>query len=74
MKKTEFDFSKLLGRIKECGSIQEDVASYVGIAPGTLNAKLNNKGNFTAFEIDSICEMLSIPKNEIGVYFFTSKV
>ena len=74
MKKMEFDFSRLLGRIKECGYTQEDVANFIGIAPGTLNAKLNNKGNFTAPEIESICKMLSIPKDEIGIYFFTPKV
>lgn len=73
MKKVEFDFSRLLGRIKVFGYIQEDLATFIGIAPGTLNAKLNNKANFTAPEIEGICKMLCIPKGEIGIYFFYTK-
>lgn len=74
MKKLSFDFSRLLGRIKEFGYTQEDVAEFIGVAPGTLNAKLKNKGRFTATEIVAICKMLNISKDEIGLYFFTPKV
>jgi transcriptional regulator with XRE-family HTH domain len=70
----KFDFSRLLGRIRERGFTQEGVSSSIGIASGTLSAKLNNKGNFTAPEIESISRMLGIPKDEIGAYFFTPKV
>jgi transcriptional regulator with XRE-family HTH domain len=65
-----FNYSKLLGRMKECGFTQEDVADAICVNKGTLNAKLNNKGNFTAPEMDGICKLLGVSKDEIGAYFF----
>ena len=65
-----FNFSKLLGRIREYGYTQESIAKAIGINKGTLSAKLNNKGEFGTKEIDAICEILDIPNNEIGIYFF----
>lgn len=65
-----FNYSKLLGRMRECGVTQERLADFIGIAPTTLSAKLNNKGNFTTIEIDCICKVLDISKDEIGIYFF----
>ena len=74
MERTVFDFSKLLGRFKEFGYRQEDIAALIHISLGTLSAKLNNKVSFSCYEIDSICMLLNIPINEIGTYFFTQKV
>ncbi len=70
----EFDYSKLLGRIKECGFNQTSLAKQVKISVSTLSEKLNNKYAFTMKEIDAICKALDISKEEIGVYFFTQKV
>ena len=69
-----FDYSKLLGRIKECGFTQTALAKKIGISVSTLSEKLNNKYPFTMKEISAICEALSISKEEIGVYFFAEKV
>jgi hypothetical protein len=69
----EFDFSRLLGLLKERGLRQEDLAKGINRNPGTLSAKLNNQGAFTAFEISAVCELLGIAKQEIGIYFFTPK-
>lgn len=69
-----FDYSKLLGRIKECGFTQESLAKRIGIAESSLCLKLNNKANFRHGEIFLICEALRITASEIGVYFFTPKV
>lgn len=74
MERTVFDFSKLLGRLKTYGYRQEDIAPLIPLSQGTLSAKLNNKGIFTVSEIDRLCMLLDIPKNEIGDYFFTHKV
>lgn len=70
----QFDYSKLLGRIKECGFTQESLAKYIGIAESSLCLKLNNKSNFKHGEIFRICDALRIAISEIGVYFFTPKV
>ena len=69
-----YDYSKLLGRIKECGFTQETLAKRIGIAESSMCLKLNNKADFRHREIFLICEALEIAIGEIGVYFFTLKV
>ncbi len=66
-----FDYSKLLGRMRELGYTQEKLAKAIGINESTLNAKLNNKGYFSNFLIDKICEVLDISKMDIVLYFYT---
>lgn len=69
-----FDYSKLLGRIKECGFTQESLAKHIGIAESSMCLKLNNKANFRHNEMFLICKALKIEISEVGVYFFTLKV
>ena len=65
-----FNYSKLLGRMKELGYTQGKLANAIGVNESTLNAKLNNKGYFSNYLIDKICEVLDISKTEIGSYFY----
>lgn len=65
-----FNHSKLLGKLKERGFTQEEVAKHIKINKCTLSAKLNNKNAFTTDEMVDICRLLDIPKHEIGDYFF----
>lgn len=65
-----YNYSKLLGRIKERGYTQEKLASEIERDKSTLNAKLNGKNAFTTKEIDDICRVLDIPNDEIVEYFF----
>ena len=67
----EFNYSKLLGKMKECGFTQEQLAKAIGINKGTLSVKLNNRFSFTQEEIIAICKLLNIPVCEIGDYFYT---
>lgn len=67
----KYNYSKLLGRIRECGFTQAELAKIIGINKGTLSAKLNNQFCFTTKEILAIGATLNIPKSEIGDYFFT---
>lgn len=69
-----YDYSKLLGRIKERGFTQEMLASAVGIQPPTLSQKLGNKAKFKQGEISAICKVLNIADADIGLYFFTHLV
>lgn len=69
----QFDYSKLLGRIREFGFTQETLAEKIGISSCTLNVKLKNKSGFSQREIRLICEALLIDSREIGVYFFAEK-
>lgn len=67
----KFDYSKLLGRMRERGFTQETLAKAIGINESTLNSKLKNKTFFNARDIDKICEVLDISNSEIGTYFYT---
>ena len=65
-----YNYSKLLGRIKECGYTQDKLAKEIDRDRSSISAKLNGKSAFTAKEIDQICKVLDIPNSEIGSYFF----
>ena len=67
-----FNYSKLLGRFREYGFSHKEVAARIGIRATTLSLKLNNKARFTADEIDAICKLFDISKEDIGAYFFTT--
>jgi DNA-binding XRE family transcriptional regulator len=69
-----FDYSKLLGRIKECGFTQKTLAEFIGITEGSMCLKLNNKANFKHVEMLLICDALGIDTGSVGVYFFTPEV
>lgn len=67
----KFNYSKLLGKIKECGLTHAQLAKEIGINKSTLSAKLNGKFAFSTDEVLSISKRLNIPVNEMGKYFFT---
>ena len=66
----KFNYSKLLGRMRECGFTQEQLAKEIGINKATLSVKLNNRFSFTQEEILAIGKLLNIPTSEIGEYFY----
>ena len=66
----KFNYSKLLGRIRECGFTQATLAKAIGINKGTLSAKLNNQNYFLSSEIIAICNALHIAHKDIPIYFF----
>lgn len=70
----EYDYSKLIGKMREKGYTQEKAAQEIGISPCSLNLSLNNKRNLKQCEILKICETLDIPTALISDYFFTHKL
>ena len=70
----QFDYSKLLGRIKERGHTQKSLSEEVGISESTMSLKLNNEAFFGQKEMLKICDVLGLSYTEIGAYFFTPKV
>ena len=70
----KFDYSKLLGKIKENGYILSDFAKQVGLASSTFSLRLSGVGYFRQPEIVKMCDILGIAKKDIPVYFFTQKV
>jgi hypothetical protein len=72
----EFDFRELCGRIIARFGTYANFADALVLSRAQLSERLNNKRAFKPDEICRICEpdMLDIPAEEIGKYFFTPKV
>ena len=66
----KFDYSKLLGRMREMSYTQEKLAVAIGINESTLNTKLKGKSYFNQDLINKICKVLDITVSEIGTYFY----
>lgn len=69
-----YDYLKLLGRLREKGFTQSDLARKIGLSECSLNFSLNNKRPFRQSEISKICEVLSISDDQIITYFFTKSL
>ena len=69
-----YDYSKLLGRMKERGFTQETFAKELGISACSLNLSLNNKRDFRQKEMLRAIELLDIPYGSIEDYFFASNL
>lgn len=65
-----YDYSKLLGKIKEKGYTQKALANKINISEASLNLALNNKKRFKQDEISVICDVLAIPLTDVEQYFF----
>ena len=70
----EMDYRKVFGRMAELGMTQRGLAEAIKMGRSQLNLKLNGKYAFKQSEIEKICNVLQIPVEEIGNYFFTPKV
>lgn len=65
-----YNYSKLLGRIREMGYTQESLAKSIGLGATSLNLTLNNKRDFRQDEIVRIANCLGISAIEYEAYFF----
>lgn len=75
MESYNYNYNKLLGRIKELGyPSQEEFSKNINMNQATFSQKVNNKATFKQNEIKKICESLKIPVSEIGDYFFSHNV
>ena len=70
----EFDYSKLLGTIKEHGMTAGEFAKKIRVNPCTFSQKISSKAFFKQQEIMAAVKLLEIEKNKIGEYFFKEKV
>lgn len=66
-----YNYSKLLGVMREKGVTQEIIARKTGINAATLNKKLNNNSQFKQSEMQTILHCLGLPLDSVVVYFFT---
>ena len=65
-----YNYSKLLGLMREKNITQENLAEYVGMSEVTLNKKLNNNSQFKQSEMVSILNALALPITDIVTIFF----
>ena len=69
-----YDYSKLLGKMRERGFTQEKLAKTLGLSECSVNLTLRNKRNFRQDEISKIVDALGIDPRSIEEYFFTHKL
>lgn len=69
-----FNYSKLLGKIKEKGFTQEMLAKAINISSVTLNKKLNNESEFKGSEMRAILSVLGEDLDKLSVYFFDTNL
>lgn len=68
--KDNFNYRLLKGRIvAECGTLG-DFAKACGYSRVLISEKLNNKSRLNVDNIMTMCRVLNIPRDEIGMYFF----
>lgn len=69
-----YDYCRLRGKIKEVCGTQDNYAEKLGIGRVSLSQRLNNQKEFTQDEMIKTCDILSIERGEIPLYFFTLEV
>ena len=71
--KSEMDYSKLRGKIREVYGTETAFATAMGYNRCTISAKLNNQTEWTRTDIEKACMLLGIPLSETEPYFFCRK-
>ena len=64
----EYNFSKLKGRMTECGYSHKEMAKALGISPVTFSMKINGKRDFTLTELITMSKVLKM--ETVMPYFF----
>lgn len=68
------EYSKLRGKIVEKYGSQTAFADVIGRTEQSVTAKLSGKTQFSQEDIVIWCNVLGIPVDEVGAYFFTHKL
>lgn len=68
------DYSRLNGKIVEVFGTQKCFSEAMGLSERSISLKLNSKAEWKQGEIKKACSLLSIPLDDIPVYFFKAKV
>ena len=66
----QFTYAKLRGRIKEKFGTETRFATALDVSLVTVSKKLNGMVQFTKKDIEKLCNILGIPIEEAGTYFF----
>lgn len=74
MKKYQYDYSILIGKIISKVGSRKKMAELMECNYATLSRKLHNKSKFTQEDIEKICEILEENIESIPILFYTKKV
>lgn len=69
----EYNYSKLRGRIIEKFGTIGNFQKHLNISNVVLSKKMNNRVRLSHDDITQWADLLEIPMDQIGVYFFTRK-
>lgn len=69
-----YDYSKLIGRIKEKCGTQSAFSEKMNLSERTISLKLNNKIEFSQNEIVRAVAVLGLKDSDIQRYFFAPSV
>lgn len=70
----KYDYRKLRGRIKEKVGTEGDFAKKINRSQNYLTNVFNGKSYLNQKDISNSADVLDIPENEIGIYFFVKEV
>lgn len=70
----EYDYTLLKALMREKNLTQLEISEALKISESTFSLKINSKSEFKQSEIEKIVELLDIPPEKIGEYFFTHAV
>lgn len=68
-----YDYSKLLGRMRETGTTQKDLAVVTKHNIATINQRLTGKSFFSQSDIAAISDYFGLTADEIKSFFFCKK-
>lgn len=71
MRKTQYTYRRLIGRIIEKYGTRKAFAQALGISENSMSLKLNNKTGFSREDMIEWGRLLDIDVSEFGSYFFT---
>lgn len=70
----EYDYSKLLGKIREKKLTQVEFGRKIGLSETSINLSLNNNRAFKQNEIVAACDVLGISLADVDDYFFAKQL
>lgn len=68
---SKYNYSKILGIMREQKMTQRDLAQKIGISEVSLNKKLTNKTQFKQDEMSSILTVLGFSVHDVATIFFS---
>lgn len=69
-----YDYSKLSGKIREVFGTNGKFAKAMGLSERTVSLKMTSKVGWKQEEMDKAMNLLGIPCEDVGTYFFKQNV